>query len=220
MQNNTLSRKLKNAVWSVLNILNIGGPIQLMLTGALKEDGWFISYRTKTSVDRNGNPIPWCSYPFIKFLEPRLKKSFSVFEYGSGNSTLWYAQRVFDIKAVEHDKEWYEIVKKKLPANASVVYRELDNGIYSRESAAEKKKYNIIIIDGRDRNKCVSESINHLADDGVIIYDNTQVPEYAPSIELLLNSGFRKIDFIGPLPIVAHNNTTTIFYRTGNCLGI
>lgn len=220
MQNISLSRKLKNSVWALLGVVNLGGPLELMLTGALKEDGWYRSHKTKTSVDKNGNPIPWCSYPFIKFLEPRLKKTFDVFEYGSGNSTLWYASRVNTIKAVEHDKQWYEEVKKKLHSNASIVHRALDKGEYAKEVSAEKKKYHIVIIDGRDRNNCVYESIKMLTDDGVVIYDNTQVTEYAESISHLLSNGFRKIDFIGLLPIVSHNNTTTIFYRPENCLDI
>lgn len=220
MQKNSLSRTLKNRVWALLGAINIGGPLELMLTGALKEDGWYRSHKTKTSVDNSGNPIPWCSYPFIKFLAPRLKKTFDVFEYGSGNSTLWYASRVNTIKAVEHDKQWYEEVKSKLPSNASIVYRVLNKGDYAKEVSADNKKYNIVIIDGRDRNNCVYESVKWLTDDGTIIYDNTQVPEYAESISHLLNSGFRKIDFIGLLPIVSHNNTTTIFYRPGNCLDI
>jgi len=220
MQSNSFSRKIKNAAWSLLGKINLGGPLELVLTGALKEDGWFRSHKTKSSVDKDGNPIPWCSYPFNKFLEPRLKKSFEVFEYGSGNSTLWYAQRVKTIKAVEHDKAWFEIVKQKLPENAGIVYRELTDGSYAKEVSAEAKKYNIVIIDGRDRNNCVYQTVNCLTADGVIIFDNTQVPEYASSIEYLLSNGFRKIDFIGPLPIAAHNNTTTIFYRSENCLGI
>lgn len=220
MQNKSLSRKLKNVVWSFLGMINLGGPVELMLTGALKDDGWYRSHKTKSSVDRKGNPIPWCSYPFIKFLEPRLKNSFDVFEYGSGNSTLWYAQKVKSIKAVEHDKQWFEIVEKKLPSNASIVHRELDKGTYAKEVLAEGKKYHIIIIDGRDRNNCVTECVKSLSDDGIVVYDNTQVPEYITSIEFLLKSGFKKIDFIGPLPIVTHNNTTTIFYRPGNCMDI
>ncbi|MCX6150415.1 MAG: hypothetical protein NTX22_07845 [Ignavibacteriales bacterium] len=214
-------RKIKNIVWAILRTINLGGPIQLMLNGALVEDGWFKSYKTKTSVDGNGNPIPWYTYGFIKFLEPRLKKHFNVFEYGLGNSTLWYAKKVNTIKSVEHDRAWFEKIVLLLPDNAKVVYRELEaDGNYAKEILEEDTKYHVVIIDGRDRNNCVKYCINKLTADGVIIYDNTQVPEYADSINLLLKSGFKKIDFVGMLPIVNHNNTTTIFYRNNNCLEI
>lgn len=78
-------RRIKNIVWKLLVKLNLGGAIQLMLTGGLLEDGWFKSFNTKQSVDINNSHIPWCTYSFIKFIEPRLKKDFTVFEFGSGN---------------------------------------------------------------------------------------------------------------------------------------
>ena len=42
-------------------------------------------------IDKNSNPLPWVTYGFIDFISERLNKSIDVFEYGSGNSTLWYA---------------------------------------------------------------------------------------------------------------------------------
>lgn len=214
-------KKIKQVVWNILIKLKIGGAVQLFLASGLGDDGWFESFNTKRSIDKNGNPIPWCTYPFIKFLEPRLKKDFIVFEYGSGNSTLWYAERVGEITAVENDLEWYKNISPTMPSNAKVIYCELKyDGDYCRQVTKHNKKYNIIIIDGRDRNNCVKNSINHLTIDGIIVYDNTQLTEYASSIEFILQNGFKRLDFNGLLPVVAHNNTTTIFYRNENCLNI
>lgn len=214
-------KAIKKIIWKILIKLRIGGSIQLMLAGGLLDDGWFNSFNTKQAIDKNSNPVPWCTYSFIKFIEPRLKKHFNVFEYGCGNSTIWYAKKVSLIKSVEHDKNWFELVSRNLPANASVVLSDLnEDGDYAREVLSEDKKYDIVIIDGKDRNNCARFAIRKLSEDGVIVYDNTQEDEYLPSIKMLTESGFRRIDFIGILPIVAHNNTTTIFYRDKNCLGI
>jgi hypothetical protein len=211
--------KIKNIVWAFLRIIKLGGPIQLMLTGALLEDGWYKSFNSKKSIDKNGDPIPWCTYAFIKFIEPRLKKTFDVFEYGCGNSSLWYSKKVKSIKSVENDKQWFNAILPKLPDNAIVVLKQqIEDGDYAKEVLNDMKNYHIIIIDGRDRNNCVKYSLQQLTKDGVIIYDNTQIDEFSSSIQLLLSSGFKKIDFIGNLPIVPHNNTTTIFYREDNCL--
>ncbi len=111
-------RKFKDFVWLLLRKINLGGVVQLMLKSILLEDGWFKSFNTKESIDKDGNPIPWNTYPFIKFIEPRLTKYFIVFEFGSGNSTIWYSQRVKSITAVENDPNWYEITKNRLPKNA------------------------------------------------------------------------------------------------------
>jgi hypothetical protein len=214
-------KKIKWLIWYILIKLNLGGSVQLILASGLRDDGWFESFNTKSSINKNGDPISWYTYSFITFLEPRLKKDFKVFEYGSGNSTFWYAERVGYLKCVEHDKKWYERNRSLYPANVNAILKSFSlDGSYANEINADDIKYNIIIIDGVDRNNCVRLSINKLTDDGVVIYDNTQVQEYKASIEFLLQQEFKKIDFEGLLPIVSYNNTTTIFYRINNCLDI
>jgi hypothetical protein len=214
-------RAIKKIIWKILIKLRIGGPIQLMLTGGLLHDGWFNSFNTKRAVDRINNPIPWCTYPFLKFIEPRLKKDFSVFEFGSGNSTLWYAARVGQILSVEDNRDWLEMVSKKVPENAKLIYQTLKyDGEYCRQASELGNKFDIIIIDGRDRVNCVKNSIQALAEDGVIIFDNSDLPQYSDGIIFLISKGFKKIDFIGLSPVTPHNNCTSVFYRTLNCLGI
>jgi len=206
-------------IWKILDLLKISAPFTLLIKSSLKEDGWFKSYYSKQAIDNSGNPIPWCTYSFIKFIEPRLLDTFDVFEYGCGNSTLWYAARVRSIKSVENNENWFKNISAKLPANAKAILKtDLNDGDYSKEVLNDQMKYQIIVVDGRDRNNCVKYSLQKLSDDGVIVYDNTQVIEYLPSIQMLLANGFKKIDFIGNLPIVSHTNTTTIFYREKNCL--
>jgi len=214
-------RKIKKMVWRFLIFIKIGGVVQLFLKSGLRDDGWFKSFNTKTSIDANGNPIPWCTYSFIKFIEPRLKKDFNIFEYGSGNSTLWYAKRVKYVKSVEHDKNWFNNLYNSYPSNVKAVYIPVgNNDEYANEIKNDLIKYHIVVIDGIDRNNCATALMDCLTDDGVIIYDNTQLSEYKSSIEFILQSGFKKIDFEGILPIVSHNNVTTIFYRGNNCLNI
>ena len=214
-------RKIKSFIWYLLNLIGLGGCVQLMLLSELKDSGWFRSFKTKQSVDKNGNPIPWNTYTYINFIENRLRKHFDIFEYGSGNSTLWYAQRAGTIKSVENDKTWFELISKKIPSNSKIVYKELEyDGEYSKEVLKDDKNYHIIIIDGRDRNNCLKNAVNKLTDDGIIVFDNSEAEEYQESISLILKQGYKRIDFLGILPIVAHSSCTTILYRNNNCLGI
>ena len=83
--------------------------------GYLLEVGWFNSFMSHKSVDKYGQSIPWFSYPFIDFLTPRLSKELTVFEFGSGNSTSFFAQRVKKVISIEHNKEWYRIVNETKP---------------------------------------------------------------------------------------------------------
>ena len=142
-----MTKDIRKTIWILLNKLKIGGPIQLMLTGGLLDDGWFNSFSCKQAVDKYNNPIPWCTYSFIKFIDKRLKKNFRVFEFGSGNSTLWYASRVGEIISLENDKNWYDVIQKELPANARIIYQTLEyNSEYSQTANKQEKKFQIEIL--------------------------------------------------------------------------
>lgn len=206
---------------SVLNRLDLAGGIQLYVNSAVKDYGWFRSYRTKESVDKNGNPIPWNTYSFLSFIEPRLKPEFNLFEYGSGNSTIWYAKKVNSITAVEHNKEWYEKVKQMLPKNAEVILSsETEPEIYSREITKMESKFHIIIVDGIFRNESLASSLEYLTDDGVVVFDDSEREEYNVSFNLLKENGYRRLDFRGMRGITSIINTTSVFYRVNNCLNI
>lgn len=58
--------------------------------------------------------VPWLVFSSISFLDTWLKKHMQVFEYGSGGSTLYFAQKTARVISVEHDKEWYGNTKKAI----------------------------------------------------------------------------------------------------------
>jgi hypothetical protein len=187
----------------------------------LVECGWIESRRRRESVDRDGRPIPWITYPAMAFLERRVGDTMEVFEFGSGNSTLWWAERVRHISAVEHDEAWAARVATQAPANADVSHVPLDaNGEYSRSAQRSQRQYHIVVVDGRDRVNCAVASISCLREDGVVIWDNTERRRYASGLATLMERGFRRIEFRGPSPIGNWASETSILYRTGNCLGI
>ncbi len=189
--------------------------------GYLFEMGWFESYRRKAVVDRAGTPIPWITYPSLSFLEGRIGKDLAVFEWGSGNSTLWWADRVMRVVSCEHDKAWYEKVRNLLPTNAEVSHIPLTGG---REYASAILDYvdafDIVVIDGRDRVNCARNVLPALKPGGVIVWDNSDRSSYQDGYDFLVGSGFRRIDFFGPGPVNLYSWSTSIFYRDGNCLGL
>lgn len=214
-------KKIKNYIRSVLNLTHLGPLIQLNINSSLTEFGWFQSFQKKESIDKNGKPLAWCTYSFLYFIEPRLKNYFQIFEYGCGNSTIWYANKVKSIKSVEHDSDWLNKIKHKMPSNSVIVYRNLEyDGDYSKEIGIDGTKYHIAIIDGRDRNNSMLNALNHLTHDGVIVFDNTHLKQYQSSINEAVSRGFKKIDFYGMAPIIPNNSCTSIIYRNDNCLGI
>jgi predicted O-methyltransferase YrrM len=67
---------------------------------------------------------PWLSPESIKYLEERLTKDMIGLEYGSGRSTVFFANKLKKLISIEHHTEWYEKVAKLITKN------ELDNVEY------------------------------------------------------------------------------------------
>ena len=189
--------------------------------GYFYDMGWLNSHREMAAIDREGGPIPWITYPSLTFLEERVKKDFVVFEYGSGNSTLWWAQRSSKVVSCEHDSDWYGQVMLRIPKNVELKHIPLEgNGAYSSMIKQYTRMFDVIFIDGRDRVSCVRNSLPALKPNGVLILDNSDVETYAPALALLEEQGFKRLDFIGPGPITTTVWRTSIFYRDANCLNI
>jgi hypothetical protein len=210
---------LKKQGWNLLNSVGLGASAQLYLESALKQYGWFQSFTQRMSIDATGNPIPWYTYSFIFFLESRLKQDFRVFEYGSGNSTRWYSQRIKSIVAVEHDHEWIETIAPQLPANVQLIERKLDQS-YIRSVGDFGDKFDVIVVDGRKRVKCVAFAVDFLTSNGVLILDNSERYWYQEAKDMMLERGFKRLDFKGMGPIVGYEFCSSVFYRADNCLGI
>jgi hypothetical protein len=195
--------------------------LEFKRSGYLYDIGWTKSIITREIIDVDGNPLPWVTYPFIQFIEPRLNNSLSVFEYGSGNSTHYYSKRVASVSCVEHDKLWYDQIKAAMPANVNLFYSELaDGGEYCHYAARTNQLYEMIIVDGRDRvNSCI-HCLPALTSSGVIILDDSEREKYAGAHAFLTAQGFKKINFWGTAPAIDYLKCTTIFYRAGNILDI
>jgi len=201
-----------NFVWSAVNLF--------YKNSFLYKSGWYKSVWRGSSIDKNGLPIPWIVYTCIYFLEPRLNKRMTVFEWGSGNSTLWWAKRTNRVVAVEHNQTWFKKMKKVIPPNVTVRKALLQGTEYESAILSEKSKFDIIIIDGRRRIKCAKTAVQRLKANGIILWDNSERDRYSEGIKFLQEDGFKKLDFIGPIPISHRTGQTTIFYKTKNILNI
>ncbi|GAB3773195.1 hypothetical protein GCM10028818_14390 [Spirosoma horti] len=227
----------KTLLASVATSLKIANLIKLFTykNSYLIDQGWIRSNKEAKSVGKDGEDLPWLTYPFINFIEPRLKETFLMFEYGSGSSTIWFAKHVDKVYSVEHDREWYNKISKNKPANVELTLREVDvkgdysaitymsladESSYSSEIKNTNKLYDIILIDGIFRANSIVNSVNSVKETGVIIVDNVDYVESQESVDYLHSLGYRSIYFWGMCPIVHHDSCTAIFYRDFNCLNI
>jgi len=71
-------------------------------------------------------PVPWITYPALRLLERVVQPRFKVFEYGAGNSSLWWAARVAEVVSVEHDAGWAQAVADRAPKNLTVISKPIN----------------------------------------------------------------------------------------------
>jgi hypothetical protein len=193
----------------------------LVLNGYLKDKGWMDSVAQSMPVDGSGQPIPWYTYGAIDFLSDRIRDDMSVFEFGSGNSTLWWSSRTRRVVSCEHDEHWYALMKSRVPANVTYAHVALDaDGAYASTAVRQAEKFDVIVIDGRDRVNCTKASLAALKPDGSIVFDNSDRSDYESGYAHLQANGFRRLDFWGMGPINSYGWCTSVFYRTRNCFGI
>ena len=217
-------RWLRRLAGLTLRLLHVYPFYILGTRGYLYEIGWFRSFREHRAVDAEGKPIPWLTYPAIAFLEDRVRKEMAVFEYGAGSSSLWWSRHVKRIITCEHDRTWFERVKRDAPENLELHLVEQGEGetggAYCRKVSEYKSTFDIVVIDGVDRVNCGRQCLSALKEDGVILWDNGDRACWNEGYELLKERGFKRIDFVGIAPIIQIRSCTTIFYRSRNCLGI
>lgn len=163
------------------------------------------------SIDKHNNPIPWYTYPAIEYLKQLDFSNKTVFEYGSGNSTIFWSKLVKKIVSVEDNKTWYQKVSNKISNfqinNCSLKFIPEEES-YIKE-IVNHENFDVIIIDGHYRTKCAQEVIKKLNPGGLIILDNSDW--WVDTAKILRNFNLIQIDMSGFGPINYYTWTTSLF---------
>jgi hypothetical protein len=158
---------------------------------------------------------PWFPIEAINFLDSVIKPDHSIFEYGSGGSTIYFAQRARLVVSVDHDPAWYRDVQNELKIRGIMncacllIEPELNqNGVkfgtdnlngyatghqplanYNFRKYASIidafEPFDIVSIDGRSRPSCIKHAKEKLKLGGYLILDNSDRPYYKPAIQLI-----------------------------------
>jgi hypothetical protein len=183
--------------------------------------GQYASIRSRSCVDAAGEAIPWYTYPAIEFLGNLTTEPLSLFEYGSGNSTIWSAKRVSHIVSVEHDRAWYDQVKQKTPTAQNLEYIWSEQDCYEGQIARYQKEFDIIVIDGIRRPGCAQHALAHIKSFGgsIVILDNS---DWYPALTGFITKelGWSRVDMSGFGPINDYTWTTSIWMNQESAGGI
>jgi hypothetical protein len=119
--------------------------------------------------------LPWISYGAIDYLRNFLDKEKTVLEFGSGMSTLWYAEHAKHVSSVEDYHAWFSKVKTQLAGKniTNVEYVFQIGNAYTGFKQNSGEKYDLIMIDGSDRHHCALNAINLVREGGIIYLDNS-----------------------------------------------
>ncbi|GEM_PF-574580 len=160
-------------------------------------------------LDRTGQPWPLFTYPAIEYLIQFDYREKRVFEYGAGNSTLFWMERARQVVSVENNRSWYEGLKPHLKSNVDLQFEESDGFPFCIERYAEP--FDVIVIDGAGyRFDCAQRARDRLAPGGLIILDNADW--HHQTAAWLKRSGLLQVDMTGFKPTEHHTSTTSLFF--------
>ena len=126
-------------------------------------------------------PFPWLNYNLLRWIErlgPR-----TVFEWGSGASTIWFSRLPTSPKvvSVESDPKWHAAVDASLSVHRS------QTKLYLRQEKADYLEAfrssgilppDLILIDGLWRDECLLEALPSLAKRSSIIFHDTHAQRH------------------------------------------
>lgn len=178
---------------------------------SILNDGWghARSLLARLPVDQEGNALPWYTYPAIEYLRQLDVSTARVFEWGSGNSSLFWSDRAKEVISIEWDKVWFERSTRDSRPNLETKLVNSDPA-YS-DAISNAGMFDIIVIDGRQRRACAQNAMGHWNEDGIIILDNSDW--YIKATEYLRSQGLLQIDFSGFGPINNYTWSTSVFLK-------
>ena len=127
---------------------------------------------------------PWIPSKAVQALDKLLTQEMRGVEFGSGRSTVWYANRLCHLVSVEDHQEWYSVVQKQLGvdrvSNVDYVFKssqvndkgqsEYCNFIHTFDD----ESLHFIVVDGKHRNRVATRALDKLAPGGILLLDDSE----------------------------------------------
>ena len=143
------------------------------------------------------NPSPWMNDYAVAYYESIMRPAMRILEWGAGYSTIWLEK--FDpayLVSIEHNKDWADALE---PYLTTTDLRKVDTYPKNFVNEWEEQSFDLIIIDGINRLKCLYWVLDHnlLAEGGIIIYDDMHrkwsQQDYIDAWEVLEDEDFKMV---------------------------
>ena len=165
----------------------------------------------------DGSPLPWYTYPAIEYFGQLDADGLNFFEFGCGNSSLFWSARGANLWCVDHDPEWHAVMTDRAAAAGNRIRNVMlrtEKRKYANAVHEQGISFDVIIIDGAWRNQCAAEAVSRLNPGGMIILDNSDW--YTDVSSAIRSRGFLQVDFSGFGPCNPYCWTTSLLIRAEN----
>jgi hypothetical protein len=171
-------------------------------------------------VDAQGNPLPYYTYPAIRYFSEIDFSNCDVLEFGAGNSTVWWDKHAKSVTTLETEKKWQEHASQRVSSKTNVLH------VHSPEHAVEligDKSYDVVVVDdtsgeptgSRVPNVCAAIRVTKPT--GILIVDNSNDWYSGDLASIGRAAGLRRVDFVGFSGGTIREFCTSILFRPDTC---
>ncbi len=195
--------------------LNIDNSLYLEKVSKIIADEYGFSNAAIAGIplDKNNNPLPLYTYPAIEYLSSFDFTNKKIFEFGSGQSTLYWLGKGADVVSVENNLRWVEKLKPDLAGlNHQYIFAQKADDYINSILKFPDFHFDLIIIDGvPSRYLCAKNVVAKIKKDGLVILDNSDwYPNTAKFLKESLD--FIQVDFYGFRPSRPDAAVTSLFF--------
>ncbi|HEY3057445.1 MAG TPA: hypothetical protein VGL99_00565 [Chloroflexota bacterium] len=148
---------------------------------------WVRSWLSASERNPLEDGMPWLAWPCIDWLAGALYQDMKVLEYGGGGSTLFFLSHGCQVTTVEGNSSWVAAIRARTARfrdrlDLRYVDSQTPDPALRRHYAAQAGvggPWDLILVDGAFRHDCLTFAMPYLATPGIIIVDNTDLPEFA-----------------------------------------
>jgi predicted O-methyltransferase YrrM len=134
-----------------------------------------------------------------------------VFEFGSGHSTLYWAELGAEVCSVEDHPGWFELVQQHITAfPQNRVFLEQEQAGYLARIDSIGGLFDMVLVDGSHRKECLEPAIRHLKPGGLLVVDNTDW-HWFDDVDDLLPRNWKRKTCAGWAPFIGHRSETSIW---------
>lgn len=120
---------------------------------------------------------PWLSFGSIIALESIVNKDYKVLEFGSGGSTVFWAERCKNVKSFETDPGWFEKVVRRTKGYKNVeINLANETGILDAIKKEPDNYYDVVLVDSYPKHArrllLANEAVPKIKLNGWLVIDN------------------------------------------------